>query len=342
MIELDTGRWEDFSIQEKASTEIFDALSNSIIGQDEALRKISKVVLTWMNEDTRQEPVKPTVLLLMGPSGTGKTQTVKEISKFIYGNDKIPRINCGQFNMGHQTHSLIGAPAGYIGYDHKSIFEQNKSYFGGTDSILLIDEVDKAHPDILRLFLNILDEGKVTLGNGKEVVFRNTLIVMTSNVGAEEMSNIMKEHTAGFIHRPNIGKDIKDVAYQAFENDKKFTPEFRGRIDHVVCFTTLDFSALTQIVLDLEKKVQEFLAPLGVFFDMDNAVVEYFARKGIDPRFIDMGVRSIKSAISEKILSKLKDAKAEGILHIGEHIRAFLFDDEKIKFCIKKWDDRNN
>ena len=285
-----------------------DALHLKIVGQDEAIKIVSKAVRRA--RAGLKDPRRPIGnFIFLGPTGVGKTYLVRVLAEFMFGSeDALLRLDMSEFMERHAVSRLIGAPPGYIGYDDGGQLTEavrRKSY-----SAILLDEIEKAHPDVFNILLQIFDDGHLTDAKGRKVDFRNTIIVMTSNIGAELIN---RDNTLGF---STIGDEEK-TSKEAYERMKEkvlaevkkfFRPEFLNRIDGIVVFHALTKEDLLQIVDLLLDDVRKNLLEKGISLEVTESAKGLVVEKGYDPAF---GARPLRRAIQDLIEDPLSEALLE-------------------------------
>jgi ATP-dependent Clp protease ATP-binding subunit ClpC len=297
--------------------EMEDVLHRRIIGQDEAITIIAKAVRRARAglKDPRH-PIGNFVFL--GPTGVGKTELVRALAEFMFGSeDTLIRLDMSEFMEKHAGSRLVGAPPGYVGYDEGGQLTEavrRKSY-----CCILLDEIEKAHPDVFNILLQIFDDGHLTDAKGRRVDFRNSIIVMTSNVGAEL---IRKGSAMGFASRSDEAKTQK----QSYENMKEkllgelkktFRPEFLNRVDNVVVFHPLTKKHIRQIVDLMLATVTQQLAEKEIKLEVTDAARDFLGEKGYDEVF---GARPLRRAIQDRVEDKLSEALLSGKFKISERV----------------------
>ena len=282
------------------------ALKKKVVGQDQALKVISSAVRR--SRAGISDPKKPMgVFMFLGPTGVGKTCTAKALAEFLFDSEKkITRIDMSEYVEKHSVYRLIGAPPGYIGFEQGG--ELTEAVRRRPYSIILLDEIEKAHREVFHILLQVFDEGRLTDGQGRLVDFKNSLIIMTSNVGSESLlkkQNVSKvrEETMGLLH-------------------KMFRPEFLNRVDDFIFFNSLERPHLKEIVKIHLAEVKERLIEKKVNLHFDSSVVDYLLEKGFDPSF---GARPLKRKIESKILNPLaeklirNDIKEDETIEVRAH-----------------------
>ena len=290
------------------------ALQENVIGQTEAISIISKSVRRARSG--LKNPKKPVgTFIFSGPTGVGKTYLVQKLSQFMFGSeDSVIRLDMSEFMERHSVARLVGAPPGYIGYDEGGQLTEavrRKGY-----CIILLDEIEKAHPEVFNILLQIFDDGHLTDAKGRKVDFRNAIIVMTSNIGSDL---IRQDKEIGF--PTSVKSSSDDQKYQKMKHKilgeitKFFKPEFLNRIDGTVVFHSLDQSQVKQIV-DLElKTVANSLLEKGISLEVTQKAKSWLAKKGYDPNF---GARPLKRVIQDNLEDKLSDSILSGKFNPGD------------------------
>jgi ATP-dependent Clp protease ATP-binding subunit ClpB len=282
-----------------------DALRARVIGQSEAIVAISNAVRRA--RAGLQDPNRPIgSFLFLGPTGVGKTELTKALAAFLFDDDQaMVRIDMSEYMEKHAVSRLIGAPPGYVGYEEGGALTEavrRRPY-----QVVLFDEIEKAHPDVFNVLLQVLDDGRLTDGQGRTVDFRNVLIVMTSNLGSEVLAN-----------QP-AGQDSSAVRSQVMEAVRaSFRPEFINRIDEILLFHRLsrdDMSAIVDIQL---KRLSALLADRKIALDLDKAAREWLADKGYDPVY---GARPLKRVIQQELQNPLANLLLAGKIADGDKIR---------------------
>jgi ATP-dependent Clp protease ATP-binding subunit ClpB len=293
-----------------------DSLQKRVVGQDHALRIVSDAIRRARAEIS--DPNRPIgSFLFLGPTGVGKTETVKALAEFLFDDPTaIIRIDMSEYAEPHSVARLIGAPPGYVGYDEGGQLTEavrRKPY-----TVLLFDEIEKAHPQIFNVFLQILDEGRLTDGRGRVVNFKNTIIIMTSNLG----SDIIQEH---------IGKEQAEIRQQVMELvQKAFRPEFLNRLDQLVVYRSLTPDLISSIV-DLQlAHVSQRLASQQIHISFTLPLKKHIAEIGYDPAY---GARPLKRAIQDEILDELALKIIEKNIQPGAEVKID-YKDDKVTFSL--------
>ncbi|HBL77003.1 MAG: Clp protease ClpC [Bacteroidetes bacterium GWF2_42_66] len=279
-------------------------LKGSVVGQDEAIQKIVKAI--QRNRAGLKDPNKPIgSFVFLGPTGVGKTQLAKVLAKYLFDSiDSLIRIDMSEYMEKFSVSRLVGAPPGYVGYEEGGQLTEKvrrKPY-----SVVLLDEIEKAHPDVFHILLQVLDEGRLTDSLGRSVDFKNTIIIMTSNIGSRQLSDFGRG--VGFTSPKTVEDDNENAKYIVQKALKKaFAPEFLNRIDDVVMFNALTREHIHQII-DIELKgLYDRVASLNYKLKISPAAKDYIAEKGYDAQY---GARPLKRAIQKY----LEDEMAEVII----------------------------
>ncbi len=277
-----------------------DELRKRVLGQDEAIRKISESIRR--SRAGVSDPDRPIgSFMFLGPSGVGKTELAKSLSHFLFNDEKaIIRIDMSEFMEKHSVSKLIGSPPGYIGYDESGKLTEavrHRPY-----SIVLFDEIEKAHPEVFNILLQVLDNGRLTDSKGRVVNFKNTVIILTSNVGSEFVN---KMETIGFGNGNGEKTEYNLMKERIMERLKdSFRPEFLNRLDEIIIFDTLSREVMKGIVEIQFGLVRKRLLDRGVHLDITPAVYDHLVNAGYDPQY---GARPLKRLIQTKILNKVAE-----------------------------------
>ena len=285
-----------------------DVLHQRVIGQDEAVTKVAKAIRR--SRSPLKDPRRPGgSFIFLGPSGVGKTELAKSLAEFLFGSqDALISFDMSEFMEKHTVSKLVGAPPGYVGYDEGG--ELTKAVRRRPYSVVLFDEIEKAHPDVFNVLLQILDEGRLTDGQGRHVDFSNTVIIMTSNIGAREIAHTS---TLGFSAAGGAGLSDKEIQSRVMSELKKlFRPEFLNRVDEIVYFHQLteeNFAAIARIMLD---ELRDSLREKGYTFTYDDALVEHLVKSSYSAAY---GARNLRRCIQKE----LEDPMAVQIIDSFEH-----------------------
>lgn len=277
-------------------------LSERVLGQDEALEKIAKAIRR--NRAGLSEGKGPIgTFLFLGPTGVGKTETAKALAQVLMGNENnLLRIDMSEYQEEHTVSRLIGAPPGYVGYEEGG--QLTESVRRRPYSVILLDEIEKAHPNIFNLLLQVFDDGRLTDGLGRVVDFKNTIIIMTSNLGGE------------IIQKLEDRKEVEDKIGGILRST--FKPEFLNRIDAIVIYKQLDKKIIEKIVEIQIIRIISSLAEKGLYFEIDKKSKEYLVEKGYDPL---LGARPLKRLINEVILDEISLLILEKKVKKGDKIK---------------------
>lgn len=302
-------KWTGIPVNELESDEreklqrIEQELHGSVIGQDNAIKVVSDAIRrSRMGFGDPSRPIGS--FLFLGTTGTGKTELCKAIARFLFNDaNGMVRIDMSEYQQEHSSHRLFGAPPGYIGYEDGG--QLTEAVYRRPFSVILFDEIEKAHPKVFETLLQILDEGRMTDGKGKVVNFKNTIIVMTSNLGQEEILSSLLI--------PNVTDEDVERCTQSVMRQLKRTvkPEFLNRIDNIVMFKPLTLEEITQIALLNLNKEQDKLRESGVQMLIDPIVVDYIVAKGYNPEY---GGRPVKKAITDYIVNPLTNHIVDGTI----------------------------
>lgn len=278
-----------------------DELHKRVIGQDEAIHAISDAVRR--SRAGLQDPKKPIgSFIFLGTTGVGKTELARALAEFLFNDENLmTRIDMSEYQERHSVSRLIGAPPGYVGYDEGGQLTEavrRKPY-----SVVLLDEIEKAHPDVFNILLQVLDDGRLTDNKGRTVDFRNTIVIMTSNLG----SHVINERFEGFedqkMTEAKRSEVIESTKKELFELLKQtIRPEFLNRIDEIIMFLPLNIDDVRQIVTLQIGSLRRMLATSGIELDVSDAAVEWLAQDGFDPQF---GARPIKRSLQKNLVNEL-------------------------------------
>ena len=274
-----------------------DEIAKRVVGQGEAVQAVSKAVRRA--RAGLQDPNRPIgSFMFLGPTGVGKTELTKALADFLFDDERaMVRIDMSEFMEKHSVARLIGAPPGYVGYEEGGVLTEavrRRPY-----QVILFDEIEKAHPDVFNVLLQVLDDGRLTDGQGRTVDFRNTLIIMTSNLGAEYLVNLGENEDVD-----KVRDEVMAVVRASFR------PEFLNRIDEVILFHRLRRQDMDKIVEIQLKRLEKLLADRKITLDLDETAINWLADKGYDPAY---GARPLKRVMQKE----LQDPLAEKIL-LGE------------------------
>jgi ATP-dependent Clp protease ATP-binding subunit ClpC len=302
-------------------------LKGKVIGQDEAVIAISKA-LRRSRADLK-DPRRPIgSFLFLGPTGVGKTFLAKNLAEFMFGSpEALIQLDMSEYMEKHTASRLIGAPPGYVGYEEGG--QLSEAVRRRPYSVVLFDEIEKAHPDVMHLLLQILEEGQVTDNFGRKIDFRNTIVILTSNVGAEQ---IKRQTTLGFAAMQQDHADNDAIKAKINETAKKFfKPEFLNRLDDLIVFKMLEKEQLSTIV-DLEvSKVVARLKKKNIVITLDAGAVEFLAKEGYDPQY---GARPMRRAVEKNIEDPLSEHLLRGDVREGDVVKvSFDAENKRLKFA---------
>ncbi|KAJ8101881.1 P-loop containing nucleoside triphosphate hydrolase protein [Lipomyces tetrasporus] len=286
-----------------------DSLKRRVIGQDEAIHAVADAVrLQRAGLTNEKRPVAS--FLFLGPTGTGKTELTKALAEFLFDDEgAVVRFDMSEFQERFSVSRLVGAPPGYVGYDESG--ELTEAVRRKPYAVVLFDEFEKAHPDVSKLLLQVLDEGFLTDSQGRKVDFRNTIIVMTSNIGQEFLvSGSEEELTSG-----KVGEDVKKKVLDQVR--ALYPPEFLNRIDELLVFNRLSKDSLRRIVDIRLKEVQERLHDRRIVLAIDDAAKEWLAEKGFDPLY---GARPLNRLVQKSVLNPLAMYLIKAQVRAGENV----------------------
>tara|TARA_R110002020_G_scaffold2689_8_gene12663 strand:- start:669 stop:1982 length:1314 start_codon:yes stop_codon:yes gene_type:complete len=296
--------------------ELPNSIKNKVIGQDEAVAKVAKAI--QRNRAGLKDPNKPIgSFIFLGQTGVGKTQLAKILATELFDNeDSLVRIDMSEYMEKFAVSRLIGAPPGYVGYEEGGQLTEKvrrKPY-----AVILLDEIEKAHPDVFNMLLQVLDDGYLTDSLGRKIDFKNTVIIMTSNIGARKIKDFGQGVGFGTTARKDQAEEnAKGIIQNALK--KAFAPEFLNRVDDVIVFNALDRKEIHQII-DIElKKLYNRIQSLGYNLELSDKAKDFISEKGFDKEY---GARPLKRAIQKYI----EDALAEEIItaKIGEGDKIFM------------------
>jgi len=291
-----------------------DELRGSIIGQDEAISKVVKAI--QRNRAGLKDPNKPIgTFIFLGPTGVGKTQLAKVLAKFLFDStENLVRVDMSEYMEKFSVSRLVGAPPGYVGYEEGGQLTEKvrrRPY-----SVVLLDEIEKAHPDVFHILLQVLDEGQLTDSLGRRVDFRNTIVILTSNIGTRQISEF--GHGIGFdtaAKRASRDEQTKSILQKALQ--KTFAPEFLNRIDDIVIFNPLEKKDIDKII-DIELKgLYERVKALGYELKISDAAKDFIAEKGFDSNF---GARPLKRAIQKYLEDPMAEVMIKAKPEEGDYV----------------------
>ena len=303
-------------------------LHKRVIGQEEAVRAVSQAVKR--GRVGLKDPNRPIgSFLFLGPTGVGKTELSKALAQAVFGSEQaMIRVDMSEYMEKHSVSKLIGSPPGYVGYDEGG--QLSEKVRRNPYSVILFDEIEKAHPDVFNILLQVLDDGHITDAHGRKVDFKQTIIIMTSNAGAQA---IVEPKQLGFISQKDEKKDYEKMKSGVMEEVRRlFKPEFLNRIDEIMVFHTLNKEEIRKIVLlllkSLEKRCEE---QMDIHLNVTNSAVDYIAEAGFDAKY---GARPLRRAIQSKIEDRLANELLEGKIRRGDIVQV-QYRNKEIRFIVK-------
>ncbi|MGO8696892.1 MAG: ATP-dependent chaperone ClpB [Limisphaerales bacterium] len=290
-----------------------DRLRERVVNQDEAVRAVANAVRRARSG--LQDPNRPSgSFIFLGPTGVGKTELARALAEFLFDDENaMTRIDMSEYMERHAVARLIGAPPGYVGYEEGG--QLSEAVRRRPYSVVLLDEIEKAHPDVFNVLLQVLDDGRLTDGQGRTVDFKNTLIIMTSNIGSPIIQEFYTSDSGG-----GTARDYARVEELVrAELKQHFRPEFLNRVDDIIIFHSLDEKQLAKIVEIQLRRLRERLAGQQLSLDIDPAATRYLAKEGFDPQF---GARPLKRAIQRLLLDPLAMKLLDSEFKAGDRIQA--------------------
>ncbi|MBO8157438.1 MAG: ATP-dependent Clp protease ATP-binding subunit [Bacillaceae bacterium] len=290
-----------------------DILHSRVIGQEEAVKAISKAIRRA--RAGLKDPKRPIgSFIFLGPTGVGKTELARALAEAMFGDeDAMIRIDMSEYMEKHSTSRLVGSPPGYVGYEEGGQLTEKvrrKPY-----SVVLLDEIEKAHPEVFNILLQVLEDGRLTDSKGRTVDFRNTILIMTSNVGAQELR---RNKYVGF----NLGDeehDYKDMKSKVMDELKKaFRPEFLNRIDEIIVFHSLEQKHLKQIVKLMADQLRKRLMEQDIEFELTDEAIDKIAEEGTD---LEYGARPLRRAIQKNVEDLLSEELLKGTIEKGQKVK---------------------
>ncbi len=316
-------RWTGIPVSKMIQSErekllnLEDELHKRVAGQEEAIEAISDAIRR--SRAGLQDPRKPIgSFIFLGTTGVGKTELAKALAEYLFNDEAaLVRIDMSEYQERHAVSRLIGAPPGYVGYDEGGQLTEavrRKPY-----SVVLLDEIEKAHPDVFNILLQVLDDGRLTDNKGRVVNFKNTIIIMTSNIG----SNVIQENFT-FLDEENHDEVVAKTKNELFDLLRRtIRPEFLNRIDEIIMFTPLSRNEIGDIVKLQFNQLQETLNEMGIHIEATDAALDWLGQLGYDPQF---GARPLKRVIQKKVLNELSKQILSGKINKDSNIRLDEFD----------------
>ncbi len=323
--------WTGIPVSKLAQTEtdrllnLEEILHSRLIGQEEAVTSISKAVRRA--RAGLKDPKRPIgSFIFLGPTGVGKTELAKALAESMFGDeDAMIRIDMSEYMEKHSTSRLVGSPPGYVGYEEGGQLTEKirrKPY-----SVVLLDEIEKAHPDVFNILLQVLEDGRLTDSKGRTVDFRNTVVIMTSNVGAQ---SLQKNKYVGF-NIQDATQDHKDMKGKVMEELKRaFRPEFLNRIDEIIVFHALEKKHLKEIVTLMTDQLTSRLKEQDINVELTNKAKEKIADEGYDPEY---GARPLRRALQKQVEDRLSEELLKGNVLTGQQVVVDI--DEKGEFIVR-------
>lgn len=302
-------------MEKKESERLLDLekiLHQRVVGQEEAVKAVARSIRRARSG--LKDPNRPIgSFMFLGPTGVGKTELAKALAEAMFGSeDSLVRVDMSEFMEKYSTSRLIGSPPGYVGYDEGGQLTEkirSKPY-----SVILLDEVEKAHPDVFNILLQVLDDGHLTDAKGRKVDFRNTILIMTSNIGAQQ---IREEKNVGF-NVVDLSKDHQAMQKRILEELKKaFRPEFLNRVDETVVFRSLGEDEIHEIVKIMSKAIIKRLSDQDIQLKITSAAIDVIGIAGFDPEY---GARPIRRALQKEVEDRLSEALLSGQIHLGDRV----------------------
>lgn len=322
--------WTGIPVSKLAQTEsdkllnLESILHNRVIGQNEAVTSISKAIRRA--RAGLKDPKRPIgSFIFLGPTGVGKTELARALAESMFGDEEaMIRIDMSEYMERHSTSRLVGSPPGYVGYEEGGQLTEKvrrKPY-----SVVLLDEIEKAHPDVFNILLQVLEDGRLTDSKGRRVDFRNTVIIMTSNVGAEELKY---NKYVGF-NLDDAKSDYKDMKGKMLAELKKaFRPEFLNRVDDMIVFHSLEKENLREIVTLMTKQLIDRLKEQDIDLELTEAALEKVAKEGYDPEY---GARPLRRSLQKHVEDRLSEELLKGTALSGQKM---IFDVEDDEFVVR-------
>ena len=280
-----------------------DRLKGRIVGQDEAIRAVSDAIRRA--RAGLSDPNRPIgSFIFLGPTGVGKTELCRALAEFLFDDERaMIRIDMSEFMEKHSVARLIGAPPGYVGYEeggHLTESVRRRPY-----AVILFDEIEKAHPDVLNVMLQILDDGRLTDGQGKTVDFKNSVIIMTSNIGSHFIIELSQTNP----------EEMRVRVMDALRST--FRPEFLNRIDEIIFFNGLDLNSIKEIVRIQTRRITGLLAEKKIGLELSDAAMEMLSREGFDPQY---GARPLKRVLQKEVQNPLATGILKGEFTEGDTV----------------------
>jgi len=292
-------------------TNLESRLHDRMVGQSEAVQVVAQAVRR--SRTGLADPNRPVgSFLFLGPTGVGKTELARVLAEVLFGEqDRMIRFDMSEFQERHTVSRLIGAPPGYVGYEEAG--QLTEAVRRHPYSVILLDEIEKAHPDVFNLLLQVLDDGRLTDGQGRTVNFRNTVIIMTSNLGSELITD---DQGLGFNADGGAGADMRDRIMRRLREDLR--PEFLNRIDEIVIFSRLDTSEVAQITDLMLEQTRRRMHAQGVTVEFSPAALDWLVKHGYDRAY---GARPMRRTIQREVDNHLAEMLLAGSVTSGQTVR---------------------
>jgi ATP-dependent Clp protease ATP-binding subunit ClpC len=309
-----------------------ETLHQRVVGQDEAVQAVAKAIRR--GRVGLKDPKRPIgSFLFLGPTGVGKTELCKSLAEAMFGDERaMIRIDMSEYMERHTVSRLIGSPPGYVGHEEGGQLTEKvrrKPY-----SVVLFDEIEKAHEDVWNILLQILDDGRITDSQGRTVDFKNTVIVMTSNIGAKSLTTTSAK--LGFAAEEQSGDPDAEQKFQQAKETvmaelrQTFRPEFLNRIDDIIVFRSLTEADIQEVARRMLRTVSARMETMGIHLDASDAAVAQLAKEGYDPKY---GARPLRRAIQSKVEDAVAERMLEGSLREGDTAKLTVEDE---KLCVSK------
>ncbi|MDY0323619.1 MAG: ATP-dependent Clp protease ATP-binding subunit [Candidatus Carbobacillus sp.] len=309
-------------MQEEEAARLLDMekiLHKRVIGQDEAVKSVARAIRRA--RAGLKDPKRPIgSFIFLGPTGVGKTELARALAEAMFGDENaMIRIDMSEYMEKHTTSRLVGSPPGYVGYEEGGQLTEKvrrKPY-----SVVLFDEIEKAHPEVFNILLQVLEDGRLTDGKGRTVDFKNTIIIMTSNVGQEL---IRKGGALGFTTQKTAEDSYEAMKQKVMEELKRaFRPEFLNRVDEIIVFHQLSEAHIKEIVMLMAEDIRRRVKEQGIDFELDDAVILSIAKEGFDPLY---GARPIRRSLTRLVEDRLSEALLAGEIQKGDKVRFVMRD----------------
>lgn len=290
-----------------------EILHGRVIGQDEAVKAVSKAVRRA--RAGLKDPKRPIgSFIFLGPTGVGKTELARAVSETLFGDEEsVIRIDMSEYMERHSTSRLVGSPPGYVGYEDGG--QLTEKVRRNPYSVILLDEIEKAHPEVFNILLQVLEDGFLTDSKGRRVDFRNTAIIMTSNVGA---SMLKKNKYVGFATHTDENKDYNNMRDKVMgELKNTFRPEFLNRIDEIIVFHSLEKEHIEKIIVLMAEELKKRVAEQGIVFDLTKSAQQKIADEGYDPEY---GARPLRRSLQKNVEDRLSEELLRGTIEKGSTV----------------------